>query len=254
MYNLIKFNAVFLISLSIYVLILPGCATTAEEEIEQANKTAATLYNEAKSALNQEDYETAIQKLESLEARFPFGKYAQQAQLDIAYAYYKYEEPESAVAAADRFIRLYPRHPKVDYAYYLKGLVKFNQGHSVFDKISGTDPAKRDPDSARKSFLYFSQLVSRFPDSKYTPDAIERMKYLRNALARHELYAAQYYVKMGAYVAAANRAKYILQHFYMTPSTQDALQIMIDAYTQLGLPQLAADAQRVYDLNFPATN
>ncbi|MDX1810902.1 MAG: outer membrane protein assembly factor BamD [Gammaproteobacteria bacterium] len=221
--------------------------------MEDANKTAATHYSEAKSALSQEDYETAIQKLESLEARFPFGKFAQQAQLDMAYAYYKFDEPESAVASAERFIRLYPRHPRVDYAYYLKGVIKFSQGHSAFDKISDTDPAKRDPESARKAFLYFSQLVNRFPNSKYTPDALERMKYLRNSLARHELYAAEYYIKMEAYVAAANRAKYILENFQKTPYTKEALEIMIDAYKHLKLPQLAADAQRVYDLNFSKT-
>ncbi len=242
------------ITILVSLIVIAGCATTTENDTEEANKTASALYAEAKSALAQEDYETAIQKLESLEARFPFGKYAQQAQLDMAYAYFKFEEPESAVASADRFIRLYPRHPNVDYAFYLKSLVRFTQGHSAFDKISGTDPAKRDPESARKSFLYFSQLVSRFPDSKYTPDAIERMKYLRNSLARHELYAAEYYMKMGAYVAAANRTKYILENFYMTPSTKEALLIMIDAYEELQLDKLAADAQRVYDLNFQATN
>lgn len=236
-----------------YLFLLIGCATTDEDEIEEANKTAATLYQEAKSALEQEDYETAIQRLESLEARFPFGRYAQQAQLDMAYAYYKYEEPESAVASAERFIRLYPRHPNVDYAFYLKGLVKFNQGHSAFDGISNTDPAKRDPESARKAFLFFSQLVNRFPESKYTPDAVDRMKYLRNSLARHELYAARHYMKLGAYVAAANRTKYILENFYMTPSTKDALIIMIEAYKKLELKDLAADAQRVYDLNFSKT-
>lgn len=239
---------------ALLLLLATGCATTSEDDIEEANKTAILLYEEAKSALNQEDYETAIQKLESLEARFPFGKFAQQAQLDMAYAYYKYDEPESAVASADRFIRLYPRHPNVDYAHYLKGIVRFTQGHSAFDSISNTDPAKRDPEAARKSFLYFSQLVNRFPGSKYTPDALERMKYLRNSLARHELYAAEHYEKMGAFVAAANRAKYILENFQKTPYTKDALKIMINAYEQLKLNQLAADAQRVYDLNFEKTS
>ena len=237
--------------LIISFLSLAACATTDDDtKRDDATKTAAALYYEAKAALESEDYETAIKRLESLEARFPFGKYAQQAQLDMAYAYYKYDEPESAVAAADRFIRLYPRHPKVDYAYYLKGLVKFSQGHSAFDKISHTDPAKRDPESARKAFLFFSQLVKRFPNSKYTPDALERLKYLRNNLARHELYAAEYYMKLGANVAAANRAKYILVNFEKTPYTKEALKIMVKAYKNLRLTQLASDAQRVYDLNF----
>jgi len=240
----------------LYVLLLStlvACATTPEEEeFEDADKTAGALYEEAKSALSQEDYETAIQKLESLEARFPFGKYAQQAQLDIAYAYYKFEEPESAVSSANRFIKLYPRHPYVDYAYYLKGLVKFNQGQSVFDSLDSQDPAQRDPESVRRSFQYFNELVSRFPASKYAPDAVERMKYLRNNLARHELFAAQHYMKRNAYVAAANRAKYIVQHFGNTPTVPDALLLMAEAYDKLKLNDLAADARRVYEFNYKA--
>ncbi|HFE39658.1 MAG TPA: outer membrane protein assembly factor BamD, partial [Gammaproteobacteria bacterium] len=163
------------LALGLLLLLLSACATTSDEDFEDDGKTAAALYEEAKSALEQEDYETAIQRLETLEARFPFGKYAQQAQLDMAYAYFKFEEPQSATSAADRFIKLYPRHPYVDYAYYLKGLIQFNQGQSFFDKFAEENQAKRDPEAARKSFAYFSELVKRFPNSKYAKDSIERM-------------------------------------------------------------------------------
>jgi len=232
------------------VLQLSACATTDEDSLENSDKSAAALYEEAKAALSQEDYETSIQKLESLEARFPFGKYAQQAQLDMAYAYYKFEEPESAISAANRFIKLYPRHPHADYAYYLRGLVKFEQGKSIFDQLSSQDAAHRDPEAARRSFQYFSDLIKRYPKSTYAKNAAERMVYLRNNLARHELFAAKHYLNRRAYLAAANRARYIIETFQTTPSTADALLLLVAAYKKLSLDDLAADAQRVYDLNF----
>lgn len=240
----------FLIFALFFTLLLTSCATTDEESFENSDKTAAALYEEAKSALAQEDYETAIQKLESLEARFPFGKYAQQAQLDMAYAYFKFEEPESAISSANRFIKLYPRHPHADYAYYLKGLVKFSQGQSIFDDLTSQDPAQRDPEAASRSFQFFSELIRRYPKSKYAKDASERMVYLRNNLARHELLAAKHYMNRKAYLAAANRGKYIIENFQTSPSTADALLLMVDAYKALRLDDLANDAKRVYELNY----
>jgi len=239
--------------LFINLVLLMGCATTGEDSLadEDLDKTAANIYREAKSALDKGDYETAIQRLETLEARFPFGDYAQQAQLDIAYAYFKYDEPESAVAAANRFIKLYPRHDNVDYAYYLKGLIRFNQGHSVFDKLASQDPAQRDPLTVRQSFQYFNELVTRFPASRYVEDSRERMIYLRNNLARYELYIARYYLNIGAYVAAANRGKKIIESFQLTPSVPEALVIMVLAYRKLGLNDLAMDSKAVLELNFP---
>ncbi len=237
-------------------LTLGACAGTPDDELDslEADKTAAALYLEAKAALDAGDYETAIERLESLEGRFPFGRYAQQAQLDIAYAYYKYEEPESAVAAADRFIKLYPRHGRVDYAYYLRGVIKFSQVQGYFDNVANLDPAQRDPEAARQAFHYFSELVNRFPDSPYTEDAMERMVYLRNSLARSEIHAAEFYMKRGAYVAVANRARYVVERFSTTPSVEPALRLMIQAYEKLGLDDLAADARRVLAHNFSDTN
>ncbi len=236
--------------LLVLALLLGACAFTGDEH-EDDERTAASLYRDAKEALDAGDYETAISRLESLEARFPFGRFAQQAQLDIAYAYYKFEEPESAVAAADRFIKLYPRHPRVDYAYYIRGVVKFNQGRSVFDKLPSQDPAKRDPGAARQAFNYFAELVQRFPDSEYAEDAIQRMIYLRNQLARHEIYVAEFYMKREAYLAAANRAKYVIETFQRSPSVADALALLVRAYRKLELPRLAEDSLRVLELNYP---
>ncbi|MDH5230556.1 MAG: outer membrane protein assembly factor BamD [Gammaproteobacteria bacterium] len=243
-----------LLLITLLLAILPGCAlfaTNEEEDSPEESLTAQSMYREAKDAMEAGDYETAIQRYEALEARFPFGKLAEQAQLDVAYAYYKYDEHESAVAAADRFIKLYPRHERVDYAYYLKGVVKFSQGQGSFDFLSSQDPSKRDPESARKAFQYFTELVQRFPKSQYAEDAIYRMVYLRNALARHELNAARYYMKRQAYLAAANRAKYIIETFQQSPTIPDALVLMTEAYLQLKLHDLAYDSYRVLKLNFP---
>jgi len=230
---------------------LSACGSTGDKKDVRVELSAMQLYREAKSALDSGDYEMAIQKLESLEGRFPFGPYAQQAQIDIAYAYYKFDESESAVSAADRFIKMYPRHPRVDYAYYIKGLAKFNQGHSAFDNLPSQDPAKRDPAAAQKSFQYFQEMLTRFPDSAYADDARQRLIYLRNNLARFELYTAEFYLQTGAYVAAANRGKYILEHFRRTPSIPDALAIMARAYHALGLADLESDVLRVLTLNYP---
>jgi len=250
-----KYRKLFLIYFfTLSIALLSSCASVPDSELSSvdADKTARSLYAEAKSALEAGDYETAIQRLESLEARFPFGRYAQQAQLDIAYAYYKYDEPDSAVSAANRFIKLYPRHPKVDYAFYLKGVIKFNQGRSVFDSLDAQSAAKRDSGAARKAFQYFSDLIERFPESKYSEDAIERMVYLRNSLASNEIFAAKFNMKRGAYIAAVNRAKYVIQYFQRSPSVPDALEIMVLGYHKLRLHDLAHDALRILEFNFPA--
>lgn len=212
---------------------------------------ARELYNEGKTALNKGDYELAIEHFEKLESRYPFRVYAQQAKLDIAYAYYKFGEQESAISTADRFIKTYPRHPNVDYAYYLRGVASFTPEKGFFDKLFRLDPAHRDPRSAEKSFQYFSELIERFPDSRYVTDAIQRMIYLENYLARHELHVANYYLKRGAYVAAVNRTKYIIENYPRTASVPEALDTMAKAYEKLGLDDLSEDARKVLLLNFP---
>ncbi|HYU69182.1 MAG TPA: outer membrane protein assembly factor BamD [Burkholderiales bacterium] len=213
--------------------------------------SAEKLYREAKEALNSGQYDLAIKRYETLEARFPYGRYSQQGQLEIAYAYYKQNEQASAVAATDRFVKLHPNHPNVDYAHYLKGLVYFNEDLGLLGKVSRQDRTERDPKSARESFDAFKELVQRFPESKYSPDALARMKYLVNALASHEVHVARYYMKRGAYVAAANRAQYALKNYPQAPAQEEALIIMIRAYDVLGMPDLRNDAERILRKNFP---
>lgn len=224
-----------------------GCATNGQDELDQLS--ANELYNRAKQALNAGDYETAINTFERLEARFPFGKYAQQAQLEIAYAYYKFDEPDSSIATADRFINNNPGNPHLDYAYYLKGLANYTRGANIVDRLSPREPSERDTRALRDSFNDFTQLVKKFPDSRYTPDAKKRLVYLHNMLAKYEINVARYYMKRGAWVAAANRAKYVIENYQRTPSARTALQVLVQAYTKMGMDDLAQDAQRILDMN-----
>jgi len=213
--------------------------------------SADKLYRDAKDALDSGQYDLAIKRYETLEARFPYGRYSQQGQLEIAYAYYKQNEQASAVAATERFVKLHPNHPNVDYAHYLKGLAYFNEDLGMLGRMARQDRTERDPKSARESFDAFKELVQRFPDSRYAPDALARMKYLVNALASHEVHVARYYMKRGAYVAAANRAQYALKNYPQAPAQEEALLIMIRAYDVLGMPELRDDAERILRKNFP---
>lgn len=233
--------------------LISGCgmlnfSTNADET---ANWSAQRLYSEAKDALNSGNYAQAVKYFERLEARYPFGRYAQQAQLESAYAYYRDGEPAAAIAACDRFIKLHPNHPNVDYAYYLKGVVNFYEDQNLLAQLAAQDPSERDPRSARESFAAFKELVTRFPDSKYTPDAIARMNYLVNALASHEVHVARYYMRRGAPVAAANRAQYVVKTYPEAPAVEEALYIMVRAYEQMGLKELRDDSERVLAKNFP---
>jgi outer membrane protein assembly factor BamD len=232
------------------VLFILACASTPEDEL--ANLSANELYSRAKDALNSGDYETAINTFEKLEARYPFGKYAQQAQLEIAYAYFKFEEPDSAIATADRFIRNNPGNPHLDYAYYLKGLANYTRGASIIDRLAPREPSERDTRALRDAFNDFTQLVKKFPDSRYADDARQRLIYLHNQLAQYEINVARYYLQRGAYVAAANRARYVVENYQRAPAAQEALQVLIQAYSKMGLNDLADDTKRVLELNSPA--
>ena len=230
---------------------LGGCGLLPETIDETAGWSANKLYSEAKSAMADGSYDKAIKYFEKLEARFPHGRYAQQAQLEVAYAYYRQAEPASAIAACDRFIRLHPNHPNVDYAYYLKGLVNFNEDLGLLGHVSMQDLTERDPKAARDSFDAFKVLVTKYPESKYTPDATARMKYLVNALASHEVHVARYYMKRGAYVAAVNRAQTAVKTYADAPANEEALFIMVKAYDLLGMNDLRDDIERVMRRNFP---
>lgn len=233
-----------------FAILLFGCSTTREERDEYADWTAEQFYTEAKKALTEKRYEKAVKLYEKLEARYPFGKYATQAQLDIAYAYYKNDEPDSALAATDRFIKLNPTHPNVDYAYYLRGLVNYNRGISFVDRFLPTDSSQRDPGSARDAYREFEELIAKFPQSRYVDDAKQRMVSLRNNLAMYEVHVADFYMRRGAYLAAARRCAEIIRNYQRTPAVPVALQIMEQAYRKLDMKELADDAARVYAFNY----
>lgn len=233
------------------IAILALTAACSSNEVVDENLSETELYQQAQADLDSKSYTSAISKLKALESRYPFGRYAEQAQLELIYAYYKNVEPEAAKAAAERFIRLHPQHPSVDYAYYLKGLASFDQDRGLLARFLPLDMTKRDPGAARDSFNEFAQLTSRYPNSRYAPDAKARMIYLRNLLAAYEIHVAHYYLKRQAYVAAANRGRYVVENFQETPSVGDGLAVMVEAYQRLGLDDLAATSLETLKLNYP---
>ncbi len=245
MRSLAVIAAIFLVTL------ISGCGLLPEVKDETIGWSADKLYSEAKDALNEGIYDKSIKYFEKLESRFPYGRFAQQAQIDIAYAYWKYNERSSAIAACERFIKLHPNHPSVDYVYYLRGLINFNEDLGFLGTISNQDMTERDPKGARESFDALRELVTRFPDSKYTPDAVLRMKYLVNALATLEVHVARYYMKRGAYIAAINRAQFALKNYAEAPATEEALFIMVKAYDEMGMNDLRDDIERVMRKNYP---
>ena len=232
-------------------LLLGGCGLLPEQIDETAGWNAQKLYSEAKASMTEGGYDRAIKLFETLEARYPYGRFAQQAQIEIAYAYYKSNEPALALAAADRFIRLHPNHPHVDYAYYLKGLVTFNEDLGLLGALANQDLSERDPKGARESFDTFRELVTHFPDSRYADDSRQRMQYLVNSLAGHEVHVARYYFRRGAYVAAINRAQAAIANYPQAPAVEEALFLLMQSYDRLGMNDLRDDASRVLLSNFP---
>ncbi len=220
----------------------------AQDEVD-ANE--ALMYRNIQRSLRAGSYQEAIKSLQQLESRFPFGRYAEQAQLELIYAHYMSFDMEEARSAADRFIKLHPQHPNVDYAYYLKGLASYNENRGVFDRLVSTDIAERDMTSAHYAYEEFADLLSHLPDSPYAPDAKKRMLYLRDLLARHELYVANFYMERKAYVAAANRARYVIENYSKADCVPDALALMVEANYKLGLKDAANDALEVLAVNFP---
>ena len=233
------------------MLVASGCASVSTEKDETAGWSAQKLYGEAKDEMTSRNWDKAIKHLEKLEARYPYGRYAQQAQLDVAYAYWKSGERASSIAAADRFIKLYPNHPNVDYAFYLKGLVNFNENQGLFAALDNPDMTERDPKASHNAFEAFKEVVTRFPDSKYGEDSAARMRFLVNSLAQHEVHVARYYMRRGAYVAAANRAQYAVQNYPRAPAIEEAVFIMVKAYDALGMEDLRDASDRVMRKNFP---
>jgi outer membrane protein assembly factor BamD len=238
------------VALCVVLLAVGGCRTHRERQEQKA--TPESLYKRAKKELDGNNFNGAIKILESLSARFPFTDEARQAHLDLIYAYYRAGEGESATDAADTFIRENPTHPRVDYAYYVKGLVDFERTPNAIERVLRADMTKRPPSTARKAFASFKIVVEQYPKSEYAHDALQRMIYLRDRLASYEVHVAQYYLKRGAYVAAAQRAKGAIEQYDGAPAVRQALEIMIVCYDRLGLKPLAEQARQVYEANYSA--
>lgn len=224
---------------------------TGEQEIVEDETSEQILYRRANTSLKTGNYSLGINRLQQLEARFPFGRYAEQGQLELIYAHYMSVDLESVEASADRFIRLHPQHPNIDYAYYMRGLAAFTGNRSVLDRFFGGEESRRDMSGAEVAFAYFSEFLNRFPDSEYAKDAHQRMVYLRNLLAQAEVDIASYYLSRDAHVAAANRARAVVENYSKTPSVPEALAILIESNYKLGLTEAANDSLRVLAMNYP---
>ena len=231
------------------IIMLAACGENGIISDPYANWSAKDFYDEARLSLTAGEFQSAITNLESLEARFPFSPYAKQAQLDVAYAYYKFEEPDSTIAAADRFLRLNPRDPNVDYAMYLKGLANFTRGAGFMDSWFPRDFAQHDTKTLNDAIHDFSTLIRRYPDSKYSADAYKRLVYLKNKLAEHEMNVAEYYLKREAWLAAAKRAQFTIEHYQESPASRRAVEVLVIAYEKLDLPALLDNAKRVMAAN-----
>lgn len=241
-----------LLALALSALLLGGCSWFKGDDDEvPPDQGERALYETAQKNIRAANFDLAIKNLQLLEARYPFGPYAEQAQLELIFSYYRNFDHEEAVAAADRFIRLHPQHPSADYAYYMKGLSSFTEGQGLLERFLPTDRTHRDPGPARQSFADFSQLLSRYPGSEYAADARARMVYLRNLLARYEINVANYYFKRRAYVAALNRGRYVVENFQETPAVPDGLAVMAQAYMILGMEDLAQHAVTALKTNYP---
>jgi outer membrane protein assembly factor BamD len=231
---------------------LAGCGFFADKIDPKKDWQAAEYYAAAKEAFDNQSWDAAIKLYEQLEAKFPFGRFAQQAQLEVAYAYYKQNETAQAISALEKFAKLHPNHANLDYALYLKALANFKEDLGPFSRLVRQDLADRDPKAARESFEGFKDLVTRFPESRYAQDSRERMAYLVEALARHEVNVARYYLSRGAYLAAANRAQDAITRFPQSPAHRESLDIMIESYDRMGMVELRDDTRKVLVKNFPA--
>ena len=244
----------FRLSYILLIMTFSGCSSLGsifEEKDPTVGLTASQLYAQGKEFLDAADFNNAIKLFEILEARYPFGKYSTQAMLDISYAYYASNQKDEAIVEINRFIRLYPNHPNVSYAYYLRALSNFDKDANIISRFFGHDPSRYDVTDLKNSFNDFTTVVNRFPDSKYADDSINRLRYIKNQIARNELYIAKYYDKRSANIAAIERIKYMLENYGGTPSSEEGLVILVKNYNDLKLYDLAYDSARVLKKNFP---
>tara|TARA_B100001173_G_scaffold293128_1_gene285925 strand:- start:223 stop:1095 length:873 start_codon:yes stop_codon:yes gene_type:complete len=234
------------------ILFLSACSSN--EEMPDERLIEKELYDQAQSRLKNESYSTAIMSLEALESRFPFGRYAEQAQAELIYAYYMNSQFEASQSAAERFINLHPRHSHTGYAYYMKGLAAFTDDSGLFSRYFQSDLEKREVVMAQTSFDELSDFISRYPQSNYVSHAKQRMIYLKNLLAKHEMYVADFYMRRGAYLAAISRSKYVIEHLPNTPQTPYALSILVEAYDLLGYEDLKKRNLNILTSNYPDFN
>ena len=237
--------------LGIFMLLLIVSSCSSNEEMPDERLVEKELYDQAQTRLKNGSFSTAILSLEALESRFPFGRYAEQAQAELIYAYYMNSQFEASQSAAERFINLHPRHSHTGYAFYMKGLAAFTDDSGLFSRYFQSDLAKREVVMAQTSFGELSEFISRYPESKYVPHAKQRMIYLRNLLAEHEIYVADFYMKRGAYLAAIGRAKYVIENLPNTPQTPFALSILIEAYEILEYEELRKTSLEILNANYP---
>lgn len=234
-----------------FCIFMSGCSLFGSDNEQAYYVSEPELYKKGITAVKSGRYDDAIDSFDKLETHYPFGRHSEQAQLELIYSYYRSGKSIPGLAAADRFLRLYPDHVNIDYVYYLRGLINFDADKGIFDRFAPTDSSKRDPGAARDSFADFSTLLGQFPSSEYSPDARKRMLFLKNQLAQYEIHVAEYYIKRGAWIAAANRGRYVVENYQQTPSVPTALWIMVQAYNELGLVEAAGNAQQVLSANFP---
>ena len=241
-------------TLAIFFILMNLASCSSNDEIPDERLIEKELYDQAQTRLKNGSFSTAIISLEALESRFPFGRYAEQAQAELIYAYYMNSQFEASQSAAERFINLHPRHSHTGYAFYMKGLAAFTDDSGLFSRYFQSDLAKREVVMAQTSFDELSDFISRYPSSKYVPHAKQRMIYLRNLLAEHEIYVADFYMKRGAYLAAIGRAKYVIEHLPNTPQTPYALSILVEAYEILEYEELRKTSLDILKANFPDFN
>jgi outer membrane protein assembly factor BamD len=238
----------FLFPLMFLLVLLTACSSD-DEGLNTFDEEG--LYRLGIQSLDISNWPRAIAVFQQIEAQFPFGQYAAQSQLELIYAYYRNGESEAARAAADRFIRLYPDNPSIDYAYYMKGMAYYSEDGRILGRYLPTDPSKRDPGKARESFADFAQLLSQFPSSEYAPDARARMIYLRNLLSAYEIHVAEFYIQRQAYLSALNRARYVVENYQSTPAVPRALEIIVEMYLRMGMNDLADASLAVLRQNYP---
>ena len=251
LHNFINSSKRNLSILGIFILLLLVSSCSSNEEMPDERLVEKELYDQAQTRLKNGSFSTAILSLEALESRFPFGRYAEQAQAELIYAYYMNSQFEASQSAAERFINLHPRHSHTGYAFYMKGLAAFTDDSGLFSRYFQSDLAKREVVMAQTSFGELSEFISRYPESKYVPHAKQRMIYLRNLLAEHEIYVADFYMKRGAYLAAIGRAKYVIENLPNTPQTPFALSILVEAYEILEYEELRKTSLEVLNANYP---